>query len=196
MKYGYIRVSSKRQASDGNSIEAQKTALFEAGAEQLYIDVSSGANIDRPELDKLLNVIKPNDTLIVTKLDRVARSSIQGSELITSLLSKDVRVHILNMGLMDNTPTGKLIRTILLAFAEFERDLIIERTQEGKEIAKLDPSYKEGRPLKYKREQLNHALFLLEQHSLTKVESLTGISKSTLLRAKKRKISYNTNETT
>lgn len=72
-----------------------------------------------------------------TKLDRVARSAIEGSKLINSLLVKNVRVHILNIGIMDNTPASKLIRQIFFAFAEFERDLIVERTQEGRAIAKL-----------------------------------------------------------
>ncbi len=67
--------------------------------------------------------------MVVTKLDRIARSATQGIELIQSLLDQGTTVHVLNMGLMDNTPTGKLIRNVMLAFAEFERDMIVERTQ-------------------------------------------------------------------
>lgn len=73
---------------------------------------------------------------MVTKLDRFARSASQGIELVKKPISKGVKVHILNMGLMDNTPASKLIRNIFFAFAEFERDMIVERTQEGKAIAK------------------------------------------------------------
>jgi DNA invertase Pin-like site-specific DNA recombinase len=62
------------------------------------------------------------------------------------LLSKGVRVHVLNMGLMDNSPTGKLIVNVMFAFAEFERDMIVQRTRVGKDIARLSPGYKEGRP--------------------------------------------------
>ena len=91
------------------------------------------------------------------------------------------------MGIMDNTPTGKLIRTIMLAFAEFERDMIVERTQEGKAIAKQNPDFREGRPKTYKREQINHALDLLQTRSYKQVEEMTGISKSTLIRAKRKK---------
>lgn len=69
------------------------------------------------------------------------------------------------MGLLDNTPTGKLIRNIMLAFAEFERDMIVERTQEGKAIAKLAPDFKEGRPKKFSKVQINHALSLLNEYS-------------------------------
>lgn len=185
MIYGYSRVSTKSQAKDGNSLEAQEAALKAAGAQKIYSDAFTGTKSHRPELDKLLEVIQPGDTLIVTKLDRIARSASQGTELIEALLKKDIIVHILNIGIMDSTPTGKLIRNILFSFAEFERDMIVERTQEGKAIAKQNPEFTEGRPKKYSRQQINHALDLLENHSYRQVCQMTGISKSTLIRSKK-----------
>lgn len=186
MIFGYCRVSTRGQAKDGNSLEAQRIAVTEAGAEKVYSDAFTGTKTHRPELDKLLTEIKAGDKLIVTKLDRVARSASQGAELIQSLIERGVMVHILNMGILDNTPTGKLIRMIFFAFAEFERDMIIERTQEGKAIAKQNPDFREGRPKKYKRVQISHALELLEKHSYKEVEEMTGISKSTLIRAKRK----------
>lgn len=185
MIYGYCRVSTRGQAKDGNSLEAQETALLAAGAEKVFCDTFTGTKAHRPQLDELLSMITEGDKLIVTKLDRIARSATQGIELIQSLLDQGVTVHILNMGILDNTPTGKLIRTILLAFAEFERDMIVERTQEGKAIAKMNPDFSEGRPKKYTRQQVQHALELLENHSYNQVVQMTGISKSTLIRAKK-----------
>lgn len=146
MIYGYARVSTKTQAKDGNSLDGQMQALREAGAEKIYCDSFTGTKIDRPEFDKLKYKLKSGDKLIVTKLDRFARSASQGSELIESLISSGVTVHILNMGVMDNTPTGKLIRTIMLGFAEFERDMIVQRTQEGKEIARSKGVRVDGRP--------------------------------------------------
>ena len=187
MIYGYARVSTKGQAKDGNSLEAQEKVLRENGAVEIYADAFTGTKAHRPELDKLLEVINDGDKLIVTKLDRIARSATQGIELVNTLLSRGVTVHILNMGIMDNTPTGKLIRTIMLAFAEFERDMIVERTQEGKAIAKQNPDFTEGRPKKFNQKQVNHALELLESHSYKEVEQLTGISKSTLIRARRKK---------
>lgn len=68
---------------------------------------------------------------MITKLDRLARSASQGIFFIEDLLTHGISVHVLNMGLMDSTPTGRLLRSILLAFSEFERDMIVERTQEG-----------------------------------------------------------------
>ena len=184
MKFGYARVSSKGQAVDGNSLAAQEKALRIAGAEKIYMDSYTGTKISRPELDKLLSKLKQGDSLIITKLDRIARSSIGGVTLIQELLDKGVVVHILNMGIIDNSPTGKLITTVLLAFAEFERDMIVERTKEGKAIAKQNPLYREGRPRKYSKAQIGHALELLEKYSYKQVEEMTGISKSTLIRAK------------
>ena len=186
MIYGYARVSTKGQAKDGNSLEAQEIALRSAGATEIYADAFTGTKANRPELDKLLAVMRSGDTMVVTKLDRIARSATQGIALIQSLLDRGIVVHVLNMGLMDNTPTGKLIRNIMLAFAEFERDMIVERTQEGKAIAKQNPDFKEGRPKKFSRVQINHALDLLNEYSYKQVEQMTGISKSTLIRAKRK----------
>lgn len=186
MVYGYARVSTKGQAKDGNSLEAQASAIKAAGAEKVYSDAFTGTKKNRPELDKLLSEIKEGDKLIVTKLDRIARSATQGAELIQSLLDRGITIHILNMGVLDNTPTGKLIRTIFLAFAEFERDMIVERTQEGKTIAKEKPDFREGRPPKFDDMQIENALNLLKKYSYSKVSKLTGISKSTLIRSKRR----------
>ena len=187
MIYGYARVSTKGQAKDGNSLEAQEKALRESGANEIYVDAFTGTKTDRPEFDKLMNKIQKGDTLIVTKLDRFARSMSQGSELVSDLIERGIKVYILNIGVMDNTPSSKLIRNVFFAFAEFERDMIVERTMEGKAIAKQKPDFREGRPKKYSRKQIVHALELLESNSYKQVEDLTGISKSTLIRAKKKR---------
>lgn len=186
MIYGYCRVSTNMQAKDGNSLKAQEKLLKENGAEEIYSDAFTGTKAHRPELNKLMDKLQQGDKLIITKLDRIARSASQGTELIQTLLDNGVTVHVLNMGLMDNTPTGKLIRNIMLAFAEFERDMIIERTQEGKAIAKKQLDFREGRPRLYSKKQIQHALGLLQDHSYKQVTELTGISKSTLIRAKNR----------
>ncbi len=188
MVYGYARVSTRMQAKDGSSLEIQERLLRENGAEKIYADAFTGTKTHRPELDRLLSKFQAGDKLVVTKLDRIARSASQGIELIQSLLDREIAVHVLNMGLLDNTPTGKLIRNIMLAFAEFERDMIIERTQEGKAIAKKQPDFREGRPRLYGKKQIQHALELLEDHSYRQVTELTGISKSTLIRAKNKAV--------
>lgn len=186
MIYGYARVSTKGQAKDGNSLENQIETLRENGANKIYSDSFTGTKTDRPEFNKLLEVLKPGDTLMVTKLDRFARSMTQGSELVNELIHKGVKVNILNIGMMDNTPASKLIRNIFFSFAEFERDMIVERTQEGKAIAKAKEGFKEGRPKKHTPKQIENALSMLSinggKYSYKEVEEITRISKSTLIR--------------
>ena len=184
--YGYARVSTKGQAKDGNSLESQIETLKENGAIEIYADSFTGTKTDRPEFNKLLEVLKAGDTLMVTKLDRFARSMTQGSELVNELIKRGIKVNILNIGMMDNTPASKLIRNIFFSFAEFERDMIVERTQEGKAIAKTKEGFKEGRPKAYTPKQLDNALSMLTvnggKHSYNEVAELLGISKSTLIR--------------
>ncbi len=184
MIYGYARVSTRGQARSGNSLEAQEQALRAEGAAEIYVDSFTGSKVERPELRKLILKLQPGDTLMVTRLDRFARTASAGSELIEELISKGIKVNVLNIGKMDDSNTGKLIRHIMLAFAEFERDMIIQRVSEGKAVARQNPAFKEGRPRKYSEKQMRHALELLERYSYSQVAEMTGISKSTLVRYK------------
>lgn len=184
--YGYARVSTIGQAKDGNSLEAQENALREAGATEIFVDTFTGTKMDRPEFDRLNAFLQEGDTLIVTKLDRFARTVGQASELITDLIDRGITVNVLNLGILDNSSISVLMRNILLSFAQFERDMIVQRTQEGRAIARTKEGYREGRPKKYAGPQLRHAMDLLNDHSYTQVASMTGISKSTLIREKKK----------
>ena len=189
MIYGYARVSTYGQAKDGNSLEDQEKKLRAAGAETIYSDVYTGTKIDRPHFDELKEELKDGDTLIVTKLDRIARSATQGTELVNELLDRGVTVKVLNMGTIDDTSTGKLILGIMFSFAEFERDMIVQRTQEGKAIAKTKPGFHEGRPRKFTKEQLDHAMRLIDEEnwSYNATAKMTGISRRTLLREHNRR---------
>ena len=182
MVYGYARVSTKGQQKDGNSLEAQEILLTENGSSEIIREAYTGTKSNRPQLDLLLKRLVNGDTLMVTKLDRLARSASKGMELVKSLQERGICVHVLNMGRIDDTPTGKLIAQIMFAFAEFERDMIVERTQEGKAIAKEKPGFKDGRKPKFSQKQEIHAMTLLQTHSYRQVAELTGISKATLER--------------
>lgn len=180
MKYGYARVSTLHQ-----DLEGQIQALKKESCDKIYSEKFTGTKADRPKFNELLEQLEENDTLVVTKLDRFARTTADGINIIKSLFERGIKVHVLNMGLIEDTPTGRLILNVMLSFAEFERDMIVERTQEGKAIAKQKEDFKEGRPKKFNKKQIDHALALLETHSYKGVEAMTGISKSTLIRAKK-----------
>ena len=185
MIYGYMRVSTVGQVK-GNSLEEQERILRQNGATILYQDAFTGTKTSRPNFNKLLAILKEGDTLIITKLDRFARNTVEGINVVQHLLGRGVRVNILNMGTIDNTPTGKLIFTVMLGFAEFERDMILQRTAEGKSIAKTKSGYLEGRPPKYTEEALVEAVMLLDSYTYRQVSEMTGISKSTLQRIKKK----------
>lgn len=146
MIYGYARVSTKGQAKDGNSLEAQERLLRDNGAVEIYRDAFTGTKVDRPELNKLVSLLVDGDILIVTKLDRLGRSLSKTSELITELIERGITINILNLGVLNNSSMNTLLRNVLLAFAQFERDMIVERTSEGKAICReTKPDWREGR---------------------------------------------------
>lgn len=189
MFYGYCRVSSKGQ-QDNNSFEQQEQEILSKydGA-KIFKEQFTGTTTHRPILEGLLACLQPNDTLIVTKLDRLARTTTEGIDLIQGLFNRNISVHVLNVGLLENTNMGRFFITTLLAVAELERNLILERTQNGKAIAKQRDDFREGRPKLYSPKQMQHALELLQDHSYKQVVELTGISKSTLIRAKRTHVS-------
>lgn len=176
MKYGYARVSTTDQ-----KLENQLETLKIAGADKIYQEKFTGTTTERPEFTKLLQQLNPDDTLIVTKLDRFARNTREALDIIQDLFNREIKVNILNMGLIDNTPTGQLIFTIFSAFAQFERDMIVTRTQEGKAYAKRkDPYFREGRPQTYTDEQIRLAYQLRQQGMTYKmIARKTGISERT-----------------
>ena len=188
MIYGYARVSTVAQCRNGNSLEEQTEALMAYGCDKIITEAYTGKTTERPQLNELLQLLCAGDTLVVTKLDRFARTVIEGVLTVRMLFERGVKVHILNIGLIENTLTGNLILTVFLAFAEFERGMIIERTQAGKALARTQAGYHEGRPRKYTPAQINHALERLSSgSSYRQVEAMTGISKSTLIRARRDK---------
>lgn len=187
MFYGYARVSTTKQEKNGNSLDEQREKLQAAGAQEIVTDSYTGTKMERPAFTALLDKLAAGDTLIVTKLDRFARTAVEGGAIVKALHERGVTINILNMGIADNTPMGKLMVTMLLAFAEFERDMIVERTQGGKAIARANGKRVDGRPKKFTPAQLSHAMQLLDAgNSYTAVEEMTGISKSTLIREKRK----------
>lgn len=186
MIYGYARVSTATQGRDGNSLEEQVSALKAYGCQDIIQEAFTGKTMERPAFQELFNKLTAQDTLVVTKLDRFARTAIDGVQTVRNLFERGVKVHILNMGLIENTLTGNLILTVMLAFAEYERGMIVERTQSAKQVLRQNPDFKDGRPRKYSDEQLQLGLdLLLSGKSYGQIQKMTGISKSTLIRAKR-----------
>lgn len=162
MIYGYARVSTKGQERLGNSLADQEEKLRNAGCAKIFRESYTGTKMERPEFTKLLDVLKEGDALVVCKLDRFARTASDGAKTVQMLVDRGVEVNVLNMGKADNSPMGKLMVTVMFAFAEFERDMIVERTTAGKAVAReKDPGWREGRkvlevpefPAVYERQQ-------------------------------------------
>ena len=135
--YGYARVSS-----DDQSLDVQREALRAAGCDMIREEKRSGASQEgRDELALLLEFIRDGDVLVVTKLDRLARSIRDVMDIHGRLRAKGATLRILNMGLDTTTPTGKLMLGVLGSVAEFEREMIQERQREGIEAAKARGVY-------------------------------------------------------
>lgn len=147
----------------------------------------SGAKDDRPKFNLVITGLNAGDILVVTKLDRFCRTVREGLRYVEELHSRGVIIHILNMGLVEDTPVGKMLLTNLFAFAEFERSMIIERTQAGKAIARQKEGFREGRPPKFTKRQIDHAIEMLQTRTMKEVVDITRISESTLKRELRRR---------
>ena len=180
--YGYARVSTASQ-----NLEEQIAQLVDAGVDpkNIYSEKFTGTTTHRPIFDLLLNTISSGDTLVITKLDRFARNTREALNSIEPLLDQNISIKVLNLGTIENTPMGKMIVRTLLSVAEMERDMIVERTQAGKEYSKKHNSkFKEGRP---KRKIGPHEMAIYEyyqNHSIKETTEAFNTSKATLFRIK------------
>lgn len=131
MIFGYARVSTDEQ-----SLDAQLDALEEAGVEKVFQEKRTGRNRQRPELERLLEQLRPGDVIVVTKYDRLARSLRDLIELVETIRERDAGFRSLAEDIDTTTPTGRLIFHVFGSIAEFERERIVERTKEGLEAAR------------------------------------------------------------
>lgn len=188
--YAYARVSTAGQELD-TQIEQFKTQGVELG--NIFKEKVTGTKKDRPQLTELLNTIQAGDTVLITKIDRLARSIIDLKEIIEQIRGKGATVSFLNDNLTftpnSNNANSNLMLNMLASFAEFERDLIVSRMEEGKAHAKrTNPNYKEGRPKRKLTDRYLRAIDVLKGNSFRETEKITGLSKSTLQRIKKQYI--------
>lgn len=179
MKIGYARVSTKDQ-----SLELQIDALQKAGCEKIYQEIASGARSDRPALTTMLDHLRSGDILVIWKLDRLGRSLNHLVALVNQLLAKDIGLQSLQDPIDTTTPQGRLSFNLFASLAEFERDLIRERTQAGLSAARAR-GRNGGRPkgLPKKAEATACAAETLYKEGLLSVDEIAqklGIAKSTL----------------
>jgi DNA invertase Pin-like site-specific DNA recombinase len=179
MLVGYARVST-----DDQTLDLQLDALRAAGCDHLFDDRLSGAKTDRPGLTQALDYVRPGDTLVVWRLDRLGRSLAHLIETVNALEARGIGFRSLTESIDTTTPGGKLIFHIFASLAEFERALIRERTMAGLAAARAR-GRKGGRPRKLTPKQIALArrMHADKQTDVTTICHTLGISKSTLYRA-------------
>lgn len=181
--YGYARVSTRKQDYSDQVDELIKNGV---PAENIYAEKYTGTKKDRPEFTKLKNKLVGGDELVVAKLDRLGRKTSDVINFLDTCGKRDITVNILNMGKLDNSPNGKLMRNIVASFAEFERDMIVSRMEEGKEYAKEHNSnYREGRPKRRITDRYRKIYEFSQTHSIKETAQVTGVSESTVKRIKR-----------
>ncbi len=180
-KIGYARVSTLEQ-----NLDRQLDLLKAQGVEKIYTEKMTGTKRERPELSKLLDRMEAGDTVVIESLSRLGRSTKDLIELVELFHKKNVQLVSLKEQIDTGTSTGKLLFTIMSALAQFERDVIADRTKEGLKAARARGHFG-GRP-KTDARKLAQAVKLYEagQHTVREIEELTGVKKSTLYRAVRR----------
>ena len=177
MTYGYARVSNVEQ-----HLDRQIDALKERGVDELFTEKMTGTKKSRPELDKLLAVLKKGDTVIVESLSRLGRSTKNLIELVEAFQEGGINLVSMKESIDTSTPSGKLLFTLMSAIAQFERDIIAERTTEGLRAARAR-GHVGGRP-RTKRDKLDQAtkLYVTGDYTIKEIEAITGVTKSTFYR--------------
>ena len=185
MLIGYARVST-----DGQDLTAQRDGLTSLGVapDRVYVDHGlTGTNRDRPGLREALAACRPGDTLVVTKLDRLARSLPDARAIADELNAGDVK---LNLGGSIHDPTdpiGKLLFNVLAMVAEFEADLARMRTREGMKVAKAKGRLRGKQPKLNPRQEAHLvALYHAGEHTISELEELFSVTRSTVYRAVRR----------
>ncbi len=179
MKIGYVRVSKQEQHE-----ALQIDALKEAGCEKWFMDKMTGSKAERKGLDEALAYVRPGDTFVVWKLDRAGRSLTHLIELLKGLKERGIEFISLTEQIDTTTPGGKLIFHLMGALAEFERDLIRERTNAGLAAARVRGRVG-GRPRKLRtngKVALARRMFADQSHSIPEICAALGISRATLYR--------------
>ena len=176
MKFGYMRVSTIDQ-----NLDRQKRQLEKFGCERIFFEKVTGTKRERPELNRMLEFLRPEDTVVVSDLTRLSRSTKDLIEITELIAQKGAHLKSLKESWLDTTTAHGKMFTIFAGIAQFERDLTSERTKEGILAAKKRGKYP-GRP-KADEEKINYALYLIDQGmSRTDAAEKAGISRMTLYR--------------
>lgn len=175
---GYARVSTREQ-----SVDSQTDVLDAAGCARVFVDHASGTLARRPALTEALSYLRDGDTLVVTKLDRLGRSVKNLKDIADELERRGVGLRALSQGIDTTTPGGRLFFHMLAAIAEFERDLIVERTKDGLASARAR-GRKGGAKPKMSAAKIRQARAMYDQkeHTVQEIAEVLGVSRPTIYR--------------
>lgn len=179
MLIGYARTSTVEQQA---GLDAQVRDLKSAGCEKIFVEQVSSVDVtNRAEFASALDFIREGDTLIVTKLDRLARSVSHLLSILDALIAKGAELRILSMGIDTATPTGKLMVTVMGGVAEFERSIMLERQREGIAKAKAEGRYKGRKPTaQAKADQVR--TMRAEGATVPQIVATLGVSRASVFR--------------
>lgn len=176
-RFGYARVSTK-----GQDLTRQLDLLKEQDCDEILTEKMSGTKADRPELNRLKDKARAGDVIIIESFSRLGRSTKDLIDLINYFQENEISVVSLKENFDTTTPQGTLMMTVFQAFSQFERDIIVQRTNEGLASARAR-GRKGGRP-KISQEKIDRALKLYwsKEHSLKEIQLMTGVSRATIYR--------------
>lgn len=182
MQIGYARVSTSHQ---GQSLDTQREALIDAGcdADHIYTDTISGTKWQRPGLDDALSYMRPNDTLVVTRLDRLGRNLVETVTTISDLADKNINVRVLEPALDTGRAADKVVVNVMASLAEWERDLLVERTREGVAYARSQGRVAGPKPKLSAEQKLQAAKLVESGDSVSAVARGFKVSRQTIYRA-------------
>jgi len=188
-KIGYARVSTRDQ-----NLDSQIDVLKEYGCERIFSEKVSGRKHNRTELDKCLDYLRDRDTLVITKLDRLGRTTKQLIELSQYLDENGIDLEIIDMSINTKDAMGKMFFTMMSAFAELEANLLSERTKRGLESARSRGKMG-GRPkISQDKEKMIISLYNSKEHTINEIINMSGVSRGTIYNVVNNQVANTENE--
>lgn len=177
-RIGYGRVSTSDQ-----NVESQKDALLKAGVDEIFLDTFTGTKSSRPELDRMKSMIRTGDTIVITRLDRLGRSTKDLLNLVSDLKDQGINLEVIEQSINTSTPEGKLFFTLVASFAEFEREIMRARTIDGLNSARARGRVGGRKPAMSKAKIETAKQMYSEGRYVKDIADILGVSRPTIYRA-------------
>ena len=177
-RIGYGRVSTSDQNPD-----SQRDALKRAGVDQIFLDTFTGTKANRPELNRMKDQLRSGDTIVITRLDRLGRSTKDLLNLVSELQDQQVNLEVLEQSINTSTPEGKLFFTLVASFAEFEREIMRARTIDGLASARARGRVGGRKPVMSSAKIATAKQMYADSKAVKEIAEVLGVSRPTVYRA-------------